>query len=263
MKLLVTVWRFAAAMVAALVVLVVSLGLIGGIAAPSDARTLPPIAEPSVEPTPYPTATLTFAEECSDRLRPEWRALDNAGDPGYGLDSDFHGDLRQVTVADGICTITAERATTPSGRPFTSAAMSTNGTFAQLYGTFEIRVRYPDGHAMWPAFWLLKPGLAVQPPPEIDVFEAYPGKPAADGHGGSSIVFSTLHYARGSHSFVYDHGSNMTTDFHTHRLTWTPGLSGRKAADALVKQGYLLAEDAQPVTKRAADHWEYAHETKN
>jgi alpha/beta hydrolase family protein len=37
----------------------------------------------------------------------------------------------------------------------------------------------------------------------------------------------------------------------------------RKAADALVKQGYLLAEDVQPVTKRAADHWEYAHETKN
>jgi len=36
-----------------------------------------------------------------------------------------------------------------------------------------------------------------------------------------------------------------------------------KAADALVKQGYLLAEDAQPVIKRAADHWEYAHETKN
>jgi hypothetical protein len=36
-----------------------------------------------------------------------------------------------------------------------------------------------------------------------------------------------------------------------------------KAASALVKGGYLLAEDAAPVTKRAADHWEYARETKN
>ena len=36
-----------------------------------------------------------------------------------------------------------------------------------------------------------------------------------------------------------------------------------KAADALVRDGYLLADDAQPVVKRAADHWEYAHEGKN
>jgi Alpha/beta hydrolase domain len=36
-----------------------------------------------------------------------------------------------------------------------------------------------------------------------------------------------------------------------------------KAAAALVKDGYLLAEDVAPVTKRAADHWEYARETKN
>ena len=124
MKLLVTVWRFAAAMVAGVVVLVVTLGVIGGIAAPSTARTALPTASPSAEPptkptttlTASPTATPTFAEECSNTLRPEWHALFNAGDPGYGRDSDFFGDLRQVSVANGICTITAERAVTPSGR---------------------------------------------------------------------------------------------------------------------------------------------------
>jgi len=36
-----------------------------------------------------------------------------------------------------------------------------------------------------------------------------------------------------------------------------------KAAAALVKDGYLLADDVAAVTKRAADHWEYARETKN
>jgi hypothetical protein len=35
------------------------------------------------------------------------------------------------------------------------------------------------------------------------------------------------------------------------------------AAAALMKAGYLLADDVAPVTKRAADHWEFAHETKN
>jgi hypothetical protein len=36
-----------------------------------------------------------------------------------------------------------------------------------------------------------------------------------------------------------------------------------KSADALVKGGYLLADDAQVMIKRASDHWEYAHEAKN
>jgi Alpha/beta hydrolase domain len=36
-----------------------------------------------------------------------------------------------------------------------------------------------------------------------------------------------------------------------------------KAAAALVKDGYLLADDVAAVTKRAADHWEWARETKN
>jgi hypothetical protein len=36
-----------------------------------------------------------------------------------------------------------------------------------------------------------------------------------------------------------------------------------KAANALVKDGYLLAGDAEAVVKRAADHWEYASSAKN
>jgi hypothetical protein len=36
-----------------------------------------------------------------------------------------------------------------------------------------------------------------------------------------------------------------------------------KAANALVKDGYLLAGDAAAVVKRAADHWEYAHSARN
>jgi hypothetical protein len=36
-----------------------------------------------------------------------------------------------------------------------------------------------------------------------------------------------------------------------------------KAAKSLVKDGYLLAGDAQAVVKRASDHWEYAHAARN
>ena len=36
-----------------------------------------------------------------------------------------------------------------------------------------------------------------------------------------------------------------------------------KAANALVKDGYLLAGDAQALVQRASQHWEYAHDVKN
>jgi len=37
----------------------------------------------------------------------------------------------------------------------------------------------------------------------------------------------------------------------------------KDAADALVKDGYLLQDDVAPVVERAARHWEWAHEARN
>lgn len=167
---------------------------------------------------------LTFAEECVGALRPEWRPLHDGNDPGFGLDSDFLGDLSQVTVADGTCTITAVRRSTPSGRGFASAAMATRGAFAQAYGTFEARLRYSSGQGIWPAFWLLKDQPRVGGTPEIDILEAYPGRGGLGGGSGPNVVVSSLHHDRGGvHHFSYDHGSDMTTDFHVYRLVWSPG----------------------------------------
>jgi hypothetical protein len=36
-----------------------------------------------------------------------------------------------------------------------------------------------------------------------------------------------------------------------------------KAANLLVKDGYLLLDDVDAVVKRAAQHWDYAHDAKN
>ena len=36
-----------------------------------------------------------------------------------------------------------------------------------------------------------------------------------------------------------------------------------KAANLLVKDGYLLSEDVPAIAKRAAEHWDYAHESRN
>jgi beta-glucanase (GH16 family) len=185
-----------------------------------------PTPGPSETITPVPTEDLgppVFAEECSGPLRPEWRALFGPGDPGFGLDSDFLASLRQVSVSGGLCTITAERQTTPSGRLYASAAMGTKDAFAQRYGIFEARIRYPAGQGLWPAFWLLEQRDAVETPPEVDIFEAYPGHGRQGGTGPTELT-STLHYAGGSHHFTHDAGLDLTLEFHVHRLTWSSGL---------------------------------------
>ena len=152
------------------------------------------------------------------------RSLYSAGDPGFGLDSDFMGDLRQVSVANGLCTINAVRKSTPSGRMYASAAMATNGTFAQRYGTFEARLRYPKGAGVWPAFWMLSAGT-VSTPPEVDVFEARPGPglTPVNGSSGTDVAIATNHYAGGSPQYTaWDAGTDLTMGFHVWRLDWTP-----------------------------------------
>ncbi len=168
---------------------------------------------------------LTFAAECNGSgVDAGMRALYGPGDPGFGLDSDFMGDLRQVSVANGLCSITAVRKTTPSGRMYGSAAMATYGTFAQRYGTFEARIRYPKGAGVWPAFWLLSEGT-VATPPEVDVLEARPGPglTPVNGSAGTDVAIATNHYAGGSPQYtVWDAGTDLTTGFHVWRLEWTP-----------------------------------------
>ena len=194
--------------------------------APSPARpslVVTPGTPSSTPPAPSPAGRLAFAEECNGpRLNRAWSALYVVGDAGHGLDSDFLGDLRQVSVANGTCTITATRSSTPSGRPYASAAMGTRGRFSQAFGTFEARVRYGTGEGLWPAFWLLEDGESVRTPPEIDIFEAYPSR--AGGIGGAEVVVSTLHARGGSSHLTHDAGEDLTGEFHVHRLDWSPGL---------------------------------------
>jgi beta-glucanase (GH16 family) len=117
--------------------------------------------------------------------------------------------------------------TTPSGRAYASAVFSTEGTFAQAYGTWEARIRYPKGNGIWPAFWLM-PADGSQPP-EIDIMEAYPNTTVESWLGpGPDCVYSTLHYGTGNgvlgqtHDIMVNLGHDMTTDFHVYRLDWTP-----------------------------------------
>jgi beta-glucanase (GH16 family) len=79
-------------------------------------------------------------------------------------------------IKDGLLTIRMEK----NGDKWRSGLMQTmnsRGTgFAQLYGYFEMKARFPPGHGSWPAFWLLSANQYSDPSRtrvEIDIVEAY------------------------------------------------------------------------------------------
>jgi beta-glucanase (GH16 family) len=136
------------------------------------------------------------------------------------------GDGRQISMGGGLCTITAERKPTPSGRPWASGLMSTHHRFAQAYGRYEIRAQLPKGQGLWPAFWLLPqdPGYG---PPEIDVMEAWTN-PIGTSPIDAATTSSHIHY--GPHGYkpdlfhsIWYKASDFTKDFHTYAVEWRPG----------------------------------------
>lgn len=77
-----------------------------------------------------------------------------------------------------------------NGLPYLSGLMTTEKSFLQTYGYFEIRAALPVGQGLWPAFWLLPQFEAFpdpnirQLPDEVDVFENI---------GKNFEVYATVH----------------------------------------------------------------------
>ena len=95
-------------------------------------------------------------------------------DPRYGGRATTPLGLDPFKVKDGVLSIVASR-TPPALKPvlfnneYISGILTTQGSFAQKYGYFEIRAKIPVGIGVWPAFWMLADDGGW--PPEIDVLE--------------------------------------------------------------------------------------------
>jgi len=95
--------------------------------------------------------------------------------------------LDPFRVRNGILEIRAEPAPPQSeaalhGYRYVSGLISTQPSFSQTYGYFEMRAKLPRGKGVWPAFWLLPQDLSW--PPEVDIMESV---------GDPSKVYATLH----------------------------------------------------------------------
>lgn len=122
--------------------------------------------------------------------------------------------LDPFSVDNGVLSITA--APTPDAlRPrldnyaYISGLITTQPSFAQTYGYFEMRAELPPGKGLWPAFWLLPKDQSW--PPEIDVVESF-GDPTEI----FVTVHSTLEEPKGGKTQI------SANAFHVFAVSWDP-----------------------------------------
>ena len=126
--------------------------------------------------------------------------------------------VNPFSTSNGILSITAAK-TDPSlvsalwDFKYTSGLLTTEKTFAQKYGYFEIRADLPTGQGMWPAFWLLPADRTKTA--ELDVFENV---------NGEGRVFHTAHSAQTGAALASAFATaveGLTSGFHTYGMAWT------------------------------------------
>ena len=132
---------------------------------------------------------------------------------------DYTNSLSNVSVANGILTITAKKENV-NGANYTSARIVSKGTGSLTYGRIEVRAQLPAGRGTWPAIWMLPNDYAYGAWPnsgEVDIMEMV-------GFAPDTVHFSThneLHYGGNAETSTYAM-PGASTGFHLFREDWTP-----------------------------------------
>lgn len=138
------------------------------------------------------------------------RTLATNGELEYYSDSSVGYD--PFSVQNGVLYITAEPGANPDGLPYDSGIITTEGSFSQLYGYFDMRAELPSGAGMWPAFWMLPANLASTR--EIDVMEMF---------GNDPLEYRVTDHSPGSgNASTYVATPDLSQGFHDYGVYWTP-----------------------------------------
>jgi Ca2+-binding RTX toxin-like protein len=119
------------------------------------------------------------------------------------------------SITSGALNITAQQGPNPGGATWSSGVITTQNSFSQLYGVFEMRAQLPVGAGMWPAFWLL-PANGTWPP-ELDVMERVGSDPG--------LIHEFSHSAVGGPNVTTSFNTRVadtTAGFHTYAVDWEP-----------------------------------------
>jgi beta-glucanase (GH16 family) len=142
-------------------------------------------------------------------------------DPRYAGRGHLPLGLNPFKVRNGILSIIASR-TPPElkwflfDNEYVSGILTTQESFSQKYGYFEIRSKIPIGTGVWPAFWLLANDGGW--PPEIDVMEGRGQRP------GDLVMTTHWRIPSGKiESCGFDFLlAGASTEFHDYGTLWLP-----------------------------------------
>jgi beta-glucanase (GH16 family) len=130
--------------------------------------------------------------------------LEYYSDPSVGIDP--------FSFDDGSLDITATAGSKEPGTSYTSGVISTESSFSQLYGYFQMTATLPAGTGYWPAFWLLPTNLSGTQ--ELDVMEEYGSDP--------SQYSVSIHSPLAGLSSATIPATNLSAGPNTYGMYWTP-----------------------------------------
>lgn len=161
----------------------------------------------------------TPIDSVKNRTQPGNKEEELYVDKGFRGTGDKPLRLNPFRVERGILHMTAShKPRTPelSGYQYVSGMISSQYTFQQQYGVFEMRAKLPAGRGLWPAFWLLPANKGW--PPEIDIMEILGHEP--------STLYTTMHTKESGKYAKTDipgtHIPDSSKDFHTYAVDWGP-----------------------------------------
>lgn len=127
-----------------------------------------------------------------------------------------YGATNPFSFGDGLLRIRADKAPaalkSALGGDYSSGMITTEASFAQRYGVFEIRAKAPTGKGLWPAFWLV--GKTSDAHYEIDAMEIL-------GHEPGTLYQST-HGPDKSYEFHEKAQLQDPGKFHVYSVEWRP-----------------------------------------
>lgn len=128
--------------------------------------------------------------------------------------SDSSVGVNPFSIVNGVLDIRAAHASpgsvpAGSGLTWTSGLITTEKSFSQLYGYFEMKAQLPAGQGAWPAFWLLPSDGSW--PPELDVVEML--------GSNTTKIYSSTHSASGITTAVVS-TPKLSAGFHTYGVDW-------------------------------------------
>lgn len=125
--------------------------------------------------------------------------------------------LNPFTIEDGSLVITAMPFSSQNQQyvgnyGWSSGLITTQNSFSQTYGYFEITATLPEIRGAWPAFWLLPADGSW--PPELDIFE-YLGR-------NSDTLSSAVHSGVSNGQMSWQGVDDLAAGAHTFGAKWTP-----------------------------------------